>query len=128
MELFWVLPVGMPLGQLLNLDLQVRSNPYVIWSAGNGSIMRLAPVPLFYAGDPEKAMDMAAESSRTTHGNQIRIDACRYLAGLVVRAVNGAGKEELLSKMYTPLPGYWKRDHRRTIFLAFSEQVPSRSL
>ena len=37
-------------------------------SAGNGSIMRLAPVPLFFAGDPREAVARAADSSRTTHG------------------------------------------------------------
>ncbi|NLT66604.1 MAG: ADP-ribosylglycohydrolase family protein [Acidobacteria bacterium] len=41
------------------------TDPY---TAGNGSIMRLAPVPLFYAGQPTYAMEFAAESSRTTHG------------------------------------------------------------
>ena len=36
-------------------------------SAGNGSLMRLAPIPLFYFNDPEKAIYYAGESSRTTH-------------------------------------------------------------
>jgi ADP-ribosyl-[dinitrogen reductase] hydrolase len=35
-------------------------------TAGNGSIMRLAPVPLFYAADPRLAIEQAANSSRTT--------------------------------------------------------------
>ena len=37
-------------------------------SAGNGSIMRLAPVPMFYFPDREAAVQFSAESSRTTHG------------------------------------------------------------
>ena len=45
-------------------------------SAGNGSVMRLAPVPLFFAYDPEKAIHMSAESSRTTHGALTCLDAC----------------------------------------------------
>jgi len=48
-------------------------------SAGNGSIMRVAPVPLFYANNPEEALERSGESSRTTHGVQDCIDACRYL-------------------------------------------------
>jgi len=76
-------------------------------SAGNGSIMRLAPVPLFYANNPEEAMERSRESSRTTHGVQDCIDACRYLGGLIVGAVNGVDKEELLSELYSPVPGYW---------------------
>src|SRR3954470_4164877 len=49
-------------------------------AAGNGSIMRLAPVPMFFAGNPVEAMDRAADSSRTTHGAVEAVDACRYLA------------------------------------------------
>ncbi len=44
------------------------SGPTAENTAGNGSLMRLAPVPLFFAQDPERAIQMAAESSRTTHG------------------------------------------------------------
>ncbi len=77
-------------------------------SAGNGSIMRLAPVPLFYAAHPGEAIERAADSSRTTHGAPTCVDACRYLAALIVGAVRGASKEELLSPRYCPLPGYWQ--------------------
>ncbi len=76
-------------------------------SAGNGSIMRLAPVPLFYARNPREAIDRAGESSRTTHGAQTAVDACRYLGGLIVGAVNGCTKEELLSENYSPVSDYW---------------------
>lgn len=75
--------------------------------AGNGSIMRLAPVPLFFARRPEEAIERSAESSRTTHGTTNAVDACRYFGALLVGAVNGAGKDELLSERYTPVPGYW---------------------
>jgi len=68
-------------------------------SAGNGSIMRLAPVPVFYVarGDHVAAVERAADSSRTTHGAATCIDACRYLAWLMVGALRGVEKEELLS-------------------------------
>jgi len=52
---------------------------------------------------------MSGESSRTTHGNPMCIDACRYLGALIVGAVNGIAKDELLSAMYTPVPDYWER-------------------
>jgi ADP-ribosylglycohydrolase len=64
-------------------------------SAGNGSLMRLAPVPLFYADDPAEAIRRAAESSRTTHGARTAVDACRYMAALIVGALRGASKEDL---------------------------------
>jgi ADP-ribosylglycohydrolase len=76
-------------------------------TAGNGSIMRLAPVPLFFAGAPAEAIMRAADSSRTTHGTAEAVDGCRYLAALLVGAVHGVDKEELLSDHYTPVPGLW---------------------
>jgi ADP-ribosylglycohydrolase len=77
-------------------------------SAGNGSIMRLAPVPMFFANKPIDAIERAAESSRTTHGAQTAVDACRYMAGLIVGALNGVDKSQLLAARYCPEPGYWK--------------------
>ena len=65
-------------------------------SAGNGSIMRLAPAALAYAFDRGEALVKAAESSRTTHGAATAVDACRYLAALIVGAIDGADKESLL--------------------------------
>ncbi len=78
--------------------------------AGNGSIMRLAPVPLFFARRPKEAIERSADSSRTTHGAPTTVDACRYLGALLVGATNGAGKEELLSERYSPAPGYWQEN------------------
>ncbi len=77
-------------------------------TAGNGSIMRLAPVPMAYARYPAKAIRMAAESSRTTHGAATAVDACRYLAAVIVGALSGVSKEELLANHYAPVAGYWK--------------------
>src|SRR5690606_21590528 len=76
-------------------------------TAGNGSIMRLAPVPCAYAADPPAAIRLAGESSRTTHGAAECVAACRYLGGLIVGAIRGAGKGELLESRYTPAPGSW---------------------
>jgi ADP-ribosyl-[dinitrogen reductase] hydrolase len=83
------------------------TDPY---SAGNGSIMRLAPVLLFYAQSPREAIEKSGESSRTTHGAAAAVDACRYLGALLVGAVNGASKKELLSERYSPIPGYWEEN------------------
>lgn len=66
------------------------------FSAGNGSIMRLAPVPMFYGADIESAERHAANSSRTTHGAIECVDACRLLARILVRALRGQPKHEVL--------------------------------
>ncbi len=78
-------------------------------TAGNGSIMRLAPVPLFYARQPLEALEKSAESSRTTHGTQAAIDACRYLGALLVGVVHEASKEDVLAPFYSPIPNYWQQ-------------------
>jgi ADP-ribosylglycohydrolase len=77
------------------------------FSAGNGSIMRLAPVPLFFASDPAHAIAVAADSSRTTHGAAEAVDGCRYLAALVIGALQGRSKGELLSPLFTPVASLW---------------------
>ncbi len=77
------------------------------WAAGNGSLMRLAPVSLLYAGRPREAMDRAAESSRTTHGAAAAVDACRYMAALLVGALSGTEKARLLEPRFSPVDGYW---------------------
>ncbi len=76
--------------------------------AGNGSLMRLAPVPLFFAHDLKEAIERSADSSRTTHGARNAVDACRYFGGLLVGAANGAEKKALLSERYSPMPGLWE--------------------
>ena len=65
------------------------------YSAGNGSIMRLAPVPMFYYPDQEQACHYAAESSRTTHGTLECLDACRFMAGVICIALGGHGRQEV---------------------------------
>ncbi len=77
-------------------------------TAGNGSIMRLAPVPMRWANHPAEAMRYAALSSKTTHGAVECVDACWYLAGLLVGALHGRSKEELLAPLYTPVAELWE--------------------
>ena len=85
------------------------AGPTSPYSAGNGCIMRLAPVPMFYFNHPEEAIDKSAESSKITHGATACLDACRYFAGGLIGALSGCRKEEILSPRYAPVPGYWDR-------------------
>ena len=79
-------------------------------TAGNGSLMRLAPVPMYFAGHAAEAIARAADSSRTTHAAHEAVDACRYFAGLLVGALRGVDKDTLLSPGYCPTEGLWERD------------------
>lgn len=77
-------------------------------AAGNGSLMRLAPAPLFFAAAPEESIVRSGDSSRTTHAAQVCVDACRYYGGLIAGAARGVAKADLLAELYSPVPGYWQ--------------------
>ena len=76
--------------------------------AGNGSLMRLAPVPMYFAGDASEAIERSGDSSRTTHGADEAVDACRYYSGLLAGALRGEAKEALLGPGYCPVEGLWQ--------------------
>lgn len=65
-------------------------------SAGNGPIMRLVPVPMYYYPDQTAATEHAALSSRTTHAATECVDACRLYARLLCRAFEGHDKDAIL--------------------------------
>jgi len=65
-------------------------------TAGNGSIMRLAPVPVFYMDNTELAIEMSQAQSRATHQAPECLQACALLAGVLVKALNGMNKIDLL--------------------------------
>lgn len=71
-------------------------------SAGNGSLMRLAPVPILYAFDPEGRADVARRQSATTHGAAEAVAACAAYAELVAEAIQGRPKDQVL----TPREGW----------------------
>ncbi|CAF3232169.1 unnamed protein product [Rotaria sp. Silwood2] len=68
--------------------------------AGNGALMRLAPVPLFFYRRPELAVDYSGISGQITHGDEKAYDACRYYGALIVAALNGAKKSDLTSTTF----------------------------
>jgi ADP-ribosylglycohydrolase len=76
------------------------SGPTSEYTAGNGSIMRLAPVAMAYAHDRFKAQEHAALSSRTTHGARMAVDGCRFMADLLCGLLQGRPKDEVLSEDY----------------------------
>ncbi len=76
-------------------------------TAGNGSIMRLAPEPLYFAADPAQAIRRSAESSQATHGAVEAVGACRYLAALILGALAGRSRAELLQPRFAPVAGAW---------------------
>ncbi len=69
-------------------------------TSGNGSLMRLAPIPMFYVEDLQKVAYYAVESSRTTHASREAVDACRLFAVMVALALRGEPKHVILLETY----------------------------
>jgi ADP-ribosyl-[dinitrogen reductase] hydrolase len=76
-------------------------------ASGNGSIMRLAPVPIRYAHlYPAKADELsrlAEESSLPTHASDQCVSACRYLATVLAALIQGEDRDEVVSPSWQPL-------------------------
>ncbi len=66
-------------------------------TAGNGSIMRLAPIILFYFPDQNAMAWAAKQGSRTTHGAPEAIESCQLLAEVVSKALAGHEKDDVLA-------------------------------
>ena len=76
-------------------------------TAGNGSLMRVAPAALFAFSSPKEVARICGESSRTTHGAVEAVDACRYFGVLIHGAIRGVPKHKLTTELYTPTKGMW---------------------
>jgi ADP-ribosyl-[dinitrogen reductase] hydrolase len=92
--------IGMTVSQAL-AQYQQTGEPFAgstdPFTAGNGSLMRLAPVALFYFPDTRQIQKFAADSSRTTHAAPETIECCQLFASLIANALLGAPKTELRS-------------------------------
>jgi ADP-ribosyl-[dinitrogen reductase] hydrolase len=76
-------------------------------ASGNGSIMRLAPMPIRYAhlypNKVEEISRLAEESSLPTHASDQCVSACRYLATVLAALIHGEDRAEVLSPDWQPL-------------------------
>jgi ADP-ribosylglycohydrolase len=77
------------------------------WASGNGSIMRLAPVPIGYADlypdNIQELSRLADESSIPTHASEQCRSACRYLATVLAALIRGEDRASVLSPDWKPL-------------------------
>jgi ADP-ribosylglycohydrolase len=76
-------------------------------ASGNGSIMRLAPVPVghadLYPDHIEELSRLADESSLPTHASEQCRSACRYLATILAALVRGEDRAAVLCPDWMPL-------------------------
>ncbi|MEI5688639.1 ADP-ribosylglycohydrolase family protein [Sphingomonas kyungheensis] len=92
-------------------------------SAGNGSLMRLAPIAVRHWRDRTKLADVAARQSRTTHAAPEAIAGCVAYAELLADALSGMARHDVLAaKRSSDAPaiaaivaGSWRGKPRRDI-------------
>ena len=78
--------------------------------SGNGSLMRLASIPMFYRKNLSEAILNADFTSKTTHGSEKSVDACKLMCSLIIGALNGVSKDVLLSSRYKGDSEMWYYD------------------
>lgn len=69
-------------------------------AAGNGALMRLAPVAMYYAADDKALFEYAADSTRTTHATLEAIECSRLFAIALACALRGGDKHSILHSSY----------------------------
>jgi ADP-ribosyl-[dinitrogen reductase] hydrolase len=92
-------------------------------SAGNGSLMRLAPVAIRHWNNPPTVRDVAARQSRTTHAAPEAVDACVIFAQILAEAITGTPRSEVMRPRAENLAGgiprivagSWRGKHRDAI-------------
>lgn len=92
-------------------------------TAGNGSLMRLAPVAIRHWRDAEARRAVAALQSRTTHGAPEAVDACVLYADMIAEAIAGHPRADILAprtfegapKIAALATGEWRTKPRKKI-------------
>ncbi len=77
------------------------------YASGNGSIMRLAPMPIRYAGlfpgRLDELVTLLIDSSRPTHASPLCLSACAYLGLVLCGLIHGIERDVVLSTNWGPL-------------------------
>ena len=93
-------------------------------SSGNGSLMRLAPAAIYAFPEIKEASKLAVCQSRVTHATHETDGACAFFAKLLVQAISGIPKDQLLKsedgefrypELFSISRGDWKTKTRDQI-------------
>jgi len=71
------------------------------YSCGNGSLMRLAPVPIYFRSDMDQALTVAEQQSYVTHQGTEAAECCRLMAHIMVRGLAGEDLHTVLDSLAT---------------------------
>jgi ADP-ribosyl-[dinitrogen reductase] hydrolase len=94
-------------------------------TAGNGSIMRLAPVAVRHWRDRATMLRVARDQSRTTHAAPEAVDGCEVLTDLIAKAIRGSSLPDLVAfgaanRVHGFRPGQPRREVRGTGYVVAS--------
>lgn len=68
--------------------------------SGNGSIMRLTPIPILYSNKSiNYCIEQAGKSSLSTHSSKLCIESCKLLGFIIHNLINGVTKKDLIIKL-----------------------------
>jgi len=108
-------------GKICNEDTTLNN------SKGCGTVMRVAPVGMFYAGDPEKAFYVGCQSASLTHGNPTGYLAAGTLSAAISLLLTDKDIEFVIPEMMHILQGYQKHEEVLTALrLAIDESATDR--
>ncbi|MCJ2110210.1 ADP-ribosylglycohydrolase family protein [Methylobacterium sp. E-025] len=79
---------------------EIHAGPSDPMTAGNGSLMRLAPIAVRFWNDPVRLRDAARRQSYTTHGAVEAVDACETFALILADAIYGKPLSDVLRPSY----------------------------
>lgn len=116
--------IGMTVSAALQ-RFQKSGNPFSGSSepntAGNGSLMRLAPAVLFSYPDTKTVLEYSASSSRTTHGAAEAIESCQLFGLLLHAALSGKPRDRWFVEIEFTAYQEKIRPLRSGLFLSKSE-------
>ena len=88
-------PYSIGLGGNISISMhefEKKQTEYAIegdkFNNGNGSLMRLAPLPICFCSNINEALKYSGLQSRTTHNGEEAQECCRLLAALIVNLTN----------------------------------------
>lgn len=93
--------------------------------SGNGSLMRLAPIPIYFYKDIQIARKYSFESSFTTHPGYIAGEACSFMAYIIVSAIQHTQKIKNAKKFIDNVTNKYKEilEKENVIILSKMEKI-----
>jgi ADP-ribosylglycohydrolase len=85
---------------------QPMAGPHDPRDHGTASLSR-AVVAALIEPDATAAVTLAGECSRTTHQSPVVVDACRYLAAMMIGVLRGEARA-LVDQPYAPVADFWR--------------------